>query len=617
MPVRGKMITAHQTRQKVLDLLEETQIRRRKDNNNNNKNDNERSMIVDISATTWNWDTYAIVAGSPSPVKLLFSNKEELEKYVPLEQDNDKDNDKEIETVLQGILVPQQSSSSSDETMVWVPKGAILKEMNTVENEDDNDNNDDPNQKQQLQEFVFECPIDPNDDRLEHWEQEVCGNKKQLYTFRAQMAVESMRNMMRFYNLDRILCWDLSWGMWEAIRVNDNDSNRDGDNDDDRIPKMMLVNYGNDKDNGTIKTHIPFPSSVEKDSKDMASLYDCCRPISPELLKETLSSVSGYYLVGGNTYTMSLFHHMWDQQPQKKQENNDDNTIQIGHMQLLRNKVKDGTLFYMGHSAGLIMSGPNILTATFKGIDAFSVVTQRYNAPYVRLPPSETPDTFFTSKQNKNNLWAARTKMLEKMQHYNAWSGYHIVEAFSFPHYDARPRMSSFPQSAETYLSATDKEGRFAQLTGSLLVGRVEPKEVTKLREETNAKQVPCYPVANGHAFVMPYGSVKVVETLSPVEEGAGILQWDTYMPYVPDQDYLQFAKGRTEFTPGSFTGDVDTIAGDRSSSVESAGTYNGARLFSRLEALGLPNPNNNNKSSSSSDEEEGGEADRRLFRSE
>jgi len=137
MPVRGKMITAHSTRQKVLDLLKETQIRRRKDNNNNN-NDNERAMIVDISATTWNWDTYAIVAGSPSPVKLLFSNKEELEKYVPLE----KDDDKAIETVLQGILVPQSSSSSDDE-MVWVPKGAILKEMNTVadgDNDNDNDN---------------------------------------------------------------------------------------------------------------------------------------------------------------------------------------------------------------------------------------------------------------------------------------------------------------------------------------------------------------------------------------------------------------------------------------------------------------------------------------------
>merc|ERR1712238_513538 len=99
---------------------------------------------------------------------------------------------------------------------------------------------------------------------------------------------------------------------------------------------------------------------------------------------------------------------MWNQQPQKK--NDGDTAIPMGHMQFLRNKVKNGTLFYMGHSAGLIMSGPNILTATFKGIDAFSVVTQPYNAPYVRLPPSETPDTFFTSNTDKNNLWAARTK---------------------------------------------------------------------------------------------------------------------------------------------------------------------------------------------------------------
>jgi len=286
-------------------------------------------------------------------------------------------------------------------------------------------------------------------------------------------------------------------------------------------------------------------------------------------------------------------------------------------MQLLRNKVKDGTLFYMGHSAGLIMSGPNILTATFKGIDAFSVVTQPYNSPYVRLPPSETPETFFTSEKDKNNLYAARTKMLEKMNQYGAWRGYHVVEALAFPHYDSRPRVSSFPQSAETYLSATDDKGRFAQLKGSLLVGvgnndktnskRAEPEEVTKLREETNAKQLPCYPVANGHSFVMQCGGLDVVETLSPSEEGEGILHWDTYMPYVPDKDYLQYAIGRTQFTAGSFTGDADTMAGDRSSSSEK---YNGDRIFSRLEALGLPNPNNKNGS------EGGGEAGG-LFRSE
>ena len=59
MPVSGKAITAHSTRERVLALLEETRARR---------GDGERAMIVDVSATAWNWDTYAIVAGKPSPV---------------------------------------------------------------------------------------------------------------------------------------------------------------------------------------------------------------------------------------------------------------------------------------------------------------------------------------------------------------------------------------------------------------------------------------------------------------------------------------------------------------------------------------------------------------------
>jgi len=57
MPVSGKMITAHQTRNKMLELLKETMDRRK---------DDERAMIVDISATTWNWDTYAIVQEPPN-----------------------------------------------------------------------------------------------------------------------------------------------------------------------------------------------------------------------------------------------------------------------------------------------------------------------------------------------------------------------------------------------------------------------------------------------------------------------------------------------------------------------------------------------------------------------
>ena len=179
------------------------------------------------------------------------------------------------------------------------------------------------------EEFVFEAPVDPNDDRLEHWEQEVLG-KKQLYKSRAELAWGSMRNMLRFYDLDRIVCWDLSWGIWEAVRDGDREARGD-----DGFPKMILLKNGKDD--------VSFPCSVNEDEA-MELFYDYSRPISPDLLAETLRNVSGYYLVGGNTYTMSLFHHMWDQQRQQEDD-------AIGHMQLLRNKLKDGTLFYMGHSA--------------------------------------------------------------------------------------------------------------------------------------------------------------------------------------------------------------------------------------------------------------------------
>ena len=317
VPFFGSVTVAHQTRKKVFDLLKETMARRK---------DNERSMIVDISATTWNWDTYAIVAGTPQPIKVVFANKETLMKHVHLDDSG---------MVQSGILVPQpleaggvcNSEEEMPPSMVWVPKGAKLKSVNK--------------QEDGMEEFVLEAPIDPNDDRLEHWEQEVLG-KQRLYKARAKLAHESMRNMMRFYDLDRIICWDLSWGIWEALRKGEKDNNNG-------FPSMTLVKEGT---NG-----IPFPSvSGERDDETIQSLYDCCRPISQRLLAETLESVSGYYLVGGNTYTMSLFHHMWDQQGDGGSEEH-----KIGHMQLLRNKLAEGSLFYIGHSAGAIMAGPNIL----------------------------------------------------------------------------------------------------------------------------------------------------------------------------------------------------------------------------------------------------------------
>ena len=98
MPVDGKAITAHSTRDRVLALLEETRARRK---------DGERAMIVDVSATTWNWDTYAIVAGKPSPVAVAFSDEDELRANLPLEGDS--------KTVGEGMLLPQPSGEK-----VWL-----------------------------------------------------------------------------------------------------------------------------------------------------------------------------------------------------------------------------------------------------------------------------------------------------------------------------------------------------------------------------------------------------------------------------------------------------------------------------------------------------------------
>ena len=77
------------------------------------------------------------------------------------------------------------------------------------------------------------------------------------------------------------------------------------------------------------KADTPFPASVEGAAAEEArqAIYGCCRPVGPGHLAETLARVSGYYLVGGNTYTMSLFHHMWDHHASASGG--------VGHMQLL------------------------------------------------------------------------------------------------------------------------------------------------------------------------------------------------------------------------------------------------------------------------------------------
>jgi len=288
---------------------------------------------------------------------------------------------------------------------------------------------------------------------------------------------------------------------------------------------------------------------------------------------------------------MSLFHNMWNCQPSSDQSS--------GHKQLLLELLKGGELFYMGHSAGAIMSGENILTATFKCIDAFSHTVQPYNSAYVRLPPSETAETFFLppEKGAKNDLFASRMHMLAKMRQYFAWEGFRVVEVLTFPHYDSRPTFASFPQSAATYLAATDHQGLFQQEHGTLMVGRKEDGErheaedVKSLRESTNAKKIPTLLIANGHSVVLHAGGSKVELALSPEEEGqSGALHWDTYMPLVSDKTFAEYAERagegpRTKFSAGAIS--TTGVAGERLME----GDYRGGRVVSRLQALGLPSP--------------------------
>ena len=157
---------------------------------------------------------------------------------------------------------------------------------------------------------VWLCPIDPNNDRFEQWEQEVCGPTKQLATLlfvHNELAVES--------TVCGVCCASTCWiafsvgievggcavggGKVRTHDSNDRNSNNDRDEDEDNgIPKMRLVNYCMATVQTTLPTHsnfhsIPFPSSVTTE-EDRAVLYECCvvDQLSPQLLTQTFSSVS-------------------------------------------------------------------------------------------------------------------------------------------------------------------------------------------------------------------------------------------------------------------------------------------------------------------------------------
>ena len=123
-----------------------------------------------------------------------------------------------------------------------------------------------------------------------------------------------------------------------------------------------------------------------------------------------------------------------------------------------------------------------------------------------------------------------------------------------FPHYDSRPTFKSFPQSAETYLRATNDAGEYQQDGVSFaLADGDEPESVQALRLQTNAQHIPVVPIANGHAVGFTFGGNKVSATFSPEEEGqSGALHYDTYLPPVKlDAAWSVYAPGRTKFGKG------------------------------------------------------------------
>ena len=552
IPLGGTTIVAHSTRNKILDLLD--------------RSTGPRTMIVDVTALVWNFDTYAIVGGKPSPVKIRCKNQEELNHHLDLEEDSG------CKTNRRGKLFPKTEVNKKP---TWVPTGAKLIKTEKLEEEG-------------AIEFTFEPLVDPNNDRLNVWEQDV-KHDNWIAKNRAEMVTACMHNMVRFFELDKIICWDLSWGIWEGVvRKNASGMNisitgNDADSYFQNFPSLSLVDCSSDS-----KINFPALDKATGVPIDVDGFMKLAKPITTDILKQGYEEANGYYLLGGSTYTMSLFHNMWN-----RQKNG-------GHIDTLNAQLKSNTLFYMGHSAGAIMSGPNILTATWKCIDAFSHSIQPYNAPYVKLPPSENVETFFIKEENQNDLYESRCHMLKKMKQYNAWQGFRVVECLTFPHYDSRPTSASFPQSAETYLRATDDDGKFCQQRASFKIGkedvnsRLEPEDVQEFRTKTNENKTPVPLIANGHSVCLIAGGSYAKETQSPAEEGqAGPLNWDTYMPAVGDdeQGYGHYNKPgeprRSKFASGVIS--QKAVAGDRSIGDRNDHNYNGSRVISRLQGLGLP----------------------------
>ena len=260
IPLAGKATVAHSTRNRVLDLLERA----------HKKHGRPRTMIVDITALVWNHDTYAVVGGTPEKIAVRVRDRKELLQHVSLEHAPAADQGgdggaTEVVGGMGGFLVPVT-------TVGWpatfLPSGASLSNVSQPESG--------------VLEFVFEPKVDPNNDRLEAWEQLVTGPKAHLETNRARVASGSIRNIMRFYELDKVICWDLTWGVWEATRLDAVD--------EDGFP-CVAVNA-----RATACALVPGKSDLVAWSRDFNAL---ATPITTEYLKTSLLEAQGYYLQVG------------------------------------------------------------------------------------------------------------------------------------------------------------------------------------------------------------------------------------------------------------------------------------------------------------------------------
>ena len=112
IPLAGKTTVAHGTRNKILGLLD-TAVR---------EHGRKRTMIADVSALVWNYDTCAIVGGTPGKVTVRVQDRAELLAHVQLDDGLVDD----LEKVAgpcgpgSGVLMPE---SSVGWPPTWVPNG--------------------------------------------------------------------------------------------------------------------------------------------------------------------------------------------------------------------------------------------------------------------------------------------------------------------------------------------------------------------------------------------------------------------------------------------------------------------------------------------------------------